>query len=93
MKGARRLGVTALSRLPFVAGLACSLSLSMSMACRSDAPPGDATQVGCSYLGLPGDVVPGDTLLLDDGLIGLRVVRVEGESVHKIGRASCRERV
>lgn len=53
-----------------------------TLVCRSDAPPGDATQVGCSYLGLPGDVVPGDTLLLDDGLIGLRVLRVEGASVH-----------
>lgn len=53
-----------------------------ALVCRPDAPPGDATGVGCSYLGLPRDVGPGDTLLLDDGLIGLRVDRVEGEVIH-----------
>ena len=47
----------------------------------ADAPPGDATQVGVSYLGLPGDVQPGDVLLLDDGLMQLQVVAVEGERI------------
>ena len=47
----------------------------------TDAPPGDTTQVGVSYLGLPGDVVPGDVLLLDDGLMQLQVVAVEGERI------------
>ncbi|MGI8561287.1 MAG: pyruvate kinase [Luteimonas sp.] len=46
-----------------------------------DAPPGDDTQVGVSYLGLPGDVAPGDLLLLDDGLVQLRVMAVEGERI------------
>jgi len=50
--------------------------------CRADAPPGDATGVGVSYLGLPGDVVAGDTLLLDDGLIALAVDRVEPPRIH-----------
>ena len=45
----------------------------------SDAPPGDETQVGVSYLGLPNDVRPGDILLLDDGLMQLQVVSVDGE--------------
>jgi pyruvate kinase len=53
-----------------------------ALVCRADAPPGDASQVGCSYLGLPKDVGPGDTLLLDDGLIALRVDRVDGAVVH-----------
>ncbi len=53
-----------------------------ALVCRADAPPGDATQVGCSYLGLPRDVAPGDTLLLDDGLISLRVEKVAGDVVH-----------
>lgn len=53
-----------------------------ALVCRADAPAGDATQVGCSYLGLPRDVGPGDTLLLDDGLISLRVERVAGDVVH-----------
>jgi len=44
-------------------------------------PPGDATQVGVSYLELPADVAPGDVLLLDDGLVQLQVQRVEGERI------------
>src|SRR3569623_2731161 len=44
--------------------------------CRADAPPGDATRVACSYLGLPRDVKVGDTLMLDDGLIALTVMDV-----------------
>jgi len=49
--------------------------------CRADAPAGDASRVGCSYLGLVDDVKAGDTLLLDDGLVSLRVVAVEGVQV------------
>ncbi len=49
--------------------------------CRADAPPGDATRVGVSYLGLPHDVKPGDVLLLDDGLIALEVRAVEGAEI------------
>jgi len=44
--------------------------------------PGDATQVSTTYAGLPGDVKPGDSLLLDDGLLALEVVEVEGQDVH-----------
>ena len=44
-----------------------------------DAPLGDATQVGVSYLELPGDVAPGDVLLLDDGVVQLQVTAVQGE--------------
>ncbi|WP_028916384.1 pyruvate kinase [Pseudoxanthomonas sp. J35] len=47
----------------------------------NDAPPGDASQVGVSYLGLPGDVKPGDVLLLDDGLMQLQVAEVQGERI------------
>lgn len=46
-----------------------------------DAPPGDTTQVGVSYLGLPGDVAPGDLLLLDDGIVQLQVTAVEGARI------------
>jgi len=38
--------------------------------------------VGVAYESLPRDVGPGDTLLLNDGLISLEVVRVEGTRVH-----------
>jgi pyruvate kinase len=44
--------------------------------------PGDETVVGLDYKELPRDVVPGDILLLNDGLIELEVVRVEGAAVH-----------
>jgi pyruvate kinase len=47
----------------------------------ADAPPGDETRVGVSYLGLPGDVAPGDVLLLDDGVVQLQVTAVEGERI------------
>ena len=46
-----------------------------------DAPPGDARQVGVSYLGLPGDLAEGDVLLLDDGLVQLRVTGIDGARI------------
>ena len=45
------------------------------------APPGTRHEVGVSYLGLPGDLAPGDVLMLDDGLVQLRVERIEGERI------------
>ena len=48
---------------------------------REHPEPGTASEVGVSYLGLPGDVAPGDVLLLDDGMVQLRVDRVEGERI------------
>ena len=50
--------------------------------CRAEAPPGDATRIGVSYLGLNNDVKPGDTLLLDDGLIALKVDKIDGTTIH-----------
>ncbi len=46
-------------------------------------PPddGDDVQVGCSYTPLPQDVAAGDHLLLNDGLIELRVDAVRGTRV------------
>jgi len=49
--------------------------------CRADAPPGDATRVGVSYHDLWRDVKAGDVLLLDDGLVSLEVIAVEGEQI------------
>ncbi|WP_024889461.1 pyruvate kinase [Luteimonas huabeiensis] len=46
-----------------------------------DAPPGDARQVGVSYLGLPADLRAGDILLLDDGVVQLRVESIEGPRI------------
>jgi len=44
--------------------------------------PGDEHRVGISYPDLPRDVKPGDTLLLDDGLIALSVQSIDGDRVH-----------
>lgn len=48
------------------------------LVCDENAAAGDCTGVGVSYLGLINDVHPGDTLLLDDGLIALRVDALQG---------------
>ncbi|MDE2148767.1 MAG: pyruvate kinase [Gammaproteobacteria bacterium] len=46
-----------------------------------DARAGDAHRVGCAYRGLPRDVHPGDVLLLGDGAIALKAVRIAGTRV------------
>jgi pyruvate kinase len=44
--------------------------------------PGNETIVSTTYKGLPQDVKAGDTLLLDDGLLSLEVMAVDGQDVH-----------
>ncbi len=43
---------------------------------------GDAHRVSVSYAGLVNELRPGDTVLLDDGLIGLEVVSIQGAEIH-----------
>ncbi|MDN4592943.1 pyruvate kinase [Polycladomyces subterraneus] len=43
---------------------------------------GNAQRVSVSYEGLPADVKPGSTILIDDGLIRLDVEAVEGTEIH-----------
>ncbi len=43
--------------------------------------PGDAKVAGTTYQGLPGDVHPGDPILIDDGKIRLRVTEVTDTDV------------
>jgi pyruvate kinase len=43
--------------------------------------PGDRERISVSYPGLVHDVKAGDTILIDDGLIGLKVERVEGTEI------------
>jgi pyruvate kinase len=43
--------------------------------------PGDATICGTTYSGLPSDCKAGDRILIDDGKVGLEVVKVTSESV------------
>ncbi|MDD4691583.1 pyruvate kinase [Eubacterium aggregans] len=42
---------------------------------------GDAKRVSISYTGLPEDLVPGNIILLDDGLIALTVEKIEGTEI------------
>ena len=44
--------------------------------------PGDATMVSTSFTGLPGDVNPGDSVLVDDGRIELHVTKIVGPSAY-----------
>ena len=46
--------------------------------------PGDATMVSTTFKGLPQDVSPGDTVLVDDGRIELTVTKVVGPRVHTV---------
>ena len=43
--------------------------------------PGNRSRVGVTYKGLASDVSPGDLLLLDDGLLTMRVVKIEGTAI------------
>ena len=45
---------------------------------------GDNEIASTTYQGLPGDVGPGDQILIDDGKVRLRVTAVEGDEVHTI---------
>lgn len=42
---------------------------------------GDAERISVSYRGLPQDVKPGNMILIADGLIGLRVLSVQGTEI------------
>lgn len=46
--------------------------------------PGDAKMVSTTFSGLPGDVSPGDRVLVDDGRIELQVTKVVGPRVHTL---------
>src|SRR5438876_1962184 len=48
----------------------------------ADCELGDEHRVGLDYKELPHDVEPGAVLLLDDGLIRLRVESVQGNAIH-----------
>ena len=72
-----RVGKFAQGKVTLVNGEAFVLDASRS-------EPGDQAAVGLDYKELPRDVRPGDTLLLNDGLIVLTVASVRDEQVHTI---------
>ncbi|MCR5030983.1 MAG: pyruvate kinase [Selenomonadaceae bacterium] len=63
----------------------------------ADDAPGDATHVSVNHKGLYTEVKPGDTLLLSDGLVELKVEAIEGKdivtTVQNDGPMSTRKRV
>ncbi len=44
--------------------------------------PGDAHRVSVTYAGLCRDLAPGDTILLNNGLLNFRVDSIEGSEIH-----------
>jgi pyruvate kinase len=72
-----RVGKFAQGRVMLVAGQPFVLDAQRS-------EPGTIDAVGLDYRELPRDVRPGDTLLLNDGLIVLTVDTVRGEQVHTV---------
>ena len=63
----------------------------------ADDAPGDATRVSVNHKGLYSEVKPGDTLLLSDGLVALKVEAIEGTdivtTIQNDGPMSTRKRV
>ncbi len=47
----------------------------------TDEVEGTKERVGTTFKGLPGDVKPGDPILIDDGKVLVRVTAVEGNDV------------
>jgi pyruvate kinase len=70
-----RVGKFAEGRVELLVGAAFVLDASRT-------EPGDVNVVGLDYKELPRDVKPGDSLLLNDGLIRLKVEAVRGDEVH-----------
>lgn len=57
------------------------LAVGTSFELRADDTSGDASGAAISYVGLAGDVAPGDRILIDDGRIELVVTQVVGTTV------------
>lgn len=49
---------------------------------RTDDAPGDASSVATTYLNMAKFLVPGDTILVDDGLLGFIVDKIDGGNIH-----------
>ncbi len=62
-------------------GLPVTLKQGSEFTLTTEIIAGDETMVSQTYPDLASDVKPGDAILIDDGLIGLKVVRIEGKDV------------
>jgi pyruvate kinase len=68
-------------RLGMIAQGPCLLEHGQEFTITTRDVPGDATVCSTTYDGLPGDVAPGDPILIDDGKVRLEVVSVDGPDV------------
>ena len=68
-------------RIGKLAGGKTTLKMGQSYVLDADCELGDNERVGLDYKELPHDVAPGAVLLLDDGLIRLRVESVQGNAI------------
>ncbi len=68
-------------RLGRVAAGPVRLEVGRQFTITTRAVPGDAEIASTTYAGLPGDVGPGDQILIDDGRVRLEVLSVEGPDV------------
>jgi pyruvate kinase len=68
-------------RLETFAGGKAKLAVGQEFVVTTRKVEGDEHQCGTTYAGLPGDVREGDPILVDDGKLRLRVVKVQGEDV------------
>jgi pyruvate kinase len=66
---------------PLVGGVPVTLKDGAPFRITTEQIDGSADRVGTTYAGLAGDVHPGDRILLDDGLLELRVTAIEGSNV------------
>jgi pyruvate kinase len=57
------------------------LEVGATFSITTDDIDGDATICSTTYKGLPGDVTPGDSILIDDGKVALEAVEVDGSTV------------
>jgi pyruvate kinase len=73
-------------RLGNVEGGPVMLELGQEFTITTRDVPGSASLCSTTYAGLPGDVRPGDPILVDDGKVRLEVIAVEGTEVRTLVR-------
>lgn len=69
-------------RIGFLDGGIISLNEGDRIVLTTDEVLGTRERISVSYAGLPQDVAEGTKILLDDGLISLRVLKVAGNDIH-----------
>ena len=68
-------------RLGLLEGGKAELKAGQTFTLVTDDGPGDDTHAPITYKELYKDVRPGDAILIDDGLIGMEVVKIDGTSI------------